>query len=182
MNEDLIKLVEEKIKNCEDTKEAAKALIVSHKKHIEEAERDLFRANNVQACLEASLKNLVDARDRGEDIAAIRPIPEEKKAAEIITAQDLTDDEILKKNKAALENIEEKEEEEDPFETDEEKADKALKRGEAAIEKAKREMKDRREDWKKCPSCGIRKIAPWNSKGKCSVCQREKKKKKEEDL
>lgn len=162
MNEDLIKLVEEKIKNCEDTKEAAEMLIAGHKLHIKEAERDLFKAKNVQVCLEGALKNLKDAQDREEDIATIRPIQDEETPADYLgplklaeKQGELIEEEREKKNKDLLN-----------------KADKQM----AAAKK------DQRADWKKCPVCLVRPIAPWNTKGKCSYCQTYKKKKKEEDL
>ncbi len=64
--------------------------------------------------------------------------------------------------------------------TDEEKAQKALERGDKAIAAAKKEMKDRKLTWPTCPDCKVRPMAPWNTKGKCSVCQRKKKPKKDD--
>ena len=83
--------------------------------------------------------------------------------------------EILKKNKEALENIEEKEEEEDPFETDEEKEKRILKKADSLIKRETEKLKTPRKDWKKCPKCNRRPIAPWNTKGMCSTCQRKRK-------
>lgn len=82
--------------------------------------------------------------------------------------------EVLRINKAALEDIEEEEEEEL---TDEEKEKAALKRADKALAAAK---KDQRADWLKCPVCNIRPMAPWNKTGKCSYCQTYKKKKKDD--
>ncbi len=190
-------VVAEKIKNCEDIKEAAKALIASHKKHIEDAERDLSRANNVQDCLEEAMIHLQDARDKdaGTDsgppyrssLDSPRPLEdalqvlekkkhpylknrkEEPSAMEKIAddiekenKEDLPEDEILARNKEALEKTEET-----PT------AEKTIRRGEKAIKAAELEQR-RSKDWAKCPVCKVRPMAPWNKTGKCATCSHPK--------
>lgn len=67
----------------------------------------------------------------------------------------LSDEEIMRKNKAALE-----------------RADKVIE----AAKKDKKVEKFDKSNWKDCPTCGVEKVAPWSKKGICSICQRSKKK------
>ncbi len=118
----------------------------------------------------------------------------------IITAQDLTNDEIRKQKKhpilkdrkeepSAMEKIAddiEKEKKEDLTEDEIiaankkalEKTGKAptveqtLKRGEKAIKAAELEQ-SRKKDWPKCPECKGP-MAPWNKTGKCATCSHPK--------
>lgn len=68
----------------------------------------------------------------------------------IVAPGDMTDEEILQKNKEALE-----------------KADKA-------IADAKKTFSRDKTGWELCTKCGTNKVSPWNKKGICSPCQRPK--------
>jgi len=75
----------------------------------------------------------------------------------ILEPEEMTDEEIEKKNK------------------------ELLKRGDKAIAAAKADIKKTRQKfdkskWKDCPICHKEKVAPWSTKGICSICQRNKKK------
>ncbi|MCK4760508.1 MAG: hypothetical protein KAT69_10695 [Candidatus Aminicenantes bacterium] len=95
--------------------------------------------------------------------------------------KEMTEEEIIKKNK------------------------EVLRRGEAAIVAAKKDLEKKPErliinpeekrasriyskkdidktDWLLCPECGKNPIAPWNKSGRCSVCQQYKKKPKKPKL
>lgn len=80
------------------------------------------------------------------------------------------EEEILKENKEKLDEIEEEELSEEEIEK---KNKELLDKADDQIAAAK---KDQRADWKKCPVCLVRPMAPWNTKGKCSYCQTYKKK------
>lgn len=204
MNEDIVNLVEERIKNCEDTKQVAESRIISLRKQIEEAERDLFKAHNIKACLEGALKNLKDAQDREEDITAIRPVKEEEKPADYLgplkkeepsamekiiddtekeQKQDLTDDEILEQNKKALKDMAKGKL------TPEERTKAALGDADRLIKSEEKREEQRKKGWKLCEKCNSNRVAPWNKKQICSECQNSsegkrpyKRRKKEEDL
>lgn len=111
------------------------------------------------------------------------------------TLNPLKEKEILRKNKKTLEELEageasamskigadiEKEKEEELTEEEIRKKEKeALKKADGAIDAAKKELKDSRTAWLKCPVCKVRTMAPWNKTGKCSYCQIYKKKKKDD--
>lgn len=195
MSKELIELVEEKIKNCEDTKLVANSRIISLKKQIEEAERDLFRANNVQASLKGALTNLIDARDRDADIAAIRPIPEEEKPADYLGSLDpaaqkaAIEAEAIKEEKkhpylkdrkeepSAMSKIGadiEEEIKEDEL-TDEEKTKRALDDADQLIEREKKREEQKKKGWKLCSKCNSNRISPANKKGICTPCQLKRK-------
>ncbi len=87
--------------------------------------------------------------------------------------EEMTDEEILKKNKEALQ-----------------RGEKAIAAAEKDLEKTtgfipkpvaksiKRhytQNEDRKKNWKLCPDCHKNKIAPWNKAGRCSECQQYKK-------
>ena len=81
-----------------------------------------------------------------------------------------TESEILKQNKEALADIE--------FEkelTDEEKTDEALKKADQLVKREEEKARVEKKDWKKCPRCNRRPVAPWNTKGICSTCQKKRK-------
>lgn len=96
-------------------------------------------------------------KDRKEEPSAMSKIAddieeeqkEEKQGSKITLPDDLTDAEILKKNKAALA-----------------RADKSLKAAKEQIG---------RETWRACTECKKNKIAPWNKKGICAECQAKRK-------
>lgn len=88
------------------------------------------------------LKNRKEEPSAMEKIAD--QIEEEKK-------EDLTDAEILKKNKAAL------------------------KRAEISMEAAKKEQNGSKETWRICSKCNKNRISPVNKKGICTPCQLKRK-------
>jgi len=109
-----------------------------------------------------------------EETESLVPIDEEK------------DKQILKENKKTLEELEAGEpsamskiaddiEEEQEEETAEEKLRKTLDRGDKAMAAAEKSLAEKNKDWKLCTQCNKRKIAPWNKKGICSLCQNERK-------
>ncbi|GAH85295.1 unnamed protein product [marine sediment metagenome] len=64
MNKEAIKLVKESIKNCGDTRTTLEATIKRLNEETKQAERDLFRANNVRQSFEAALKCLEEAEEK----------------------------------------------------------------------------------------------------------------------
>lgn len=192
MSENIIKSVEEKIKNCEETKLVAESRIVSLRKQIEEAERDLFRANNVKACLEGALKNLIEAWDRDADIAAIRPVKDEEMPADYLGPLKPAEEKIgetgekmeeaepgepLTGEKSAMEKIGDDIEEEmkEDERTDEQKTKDALADADRLIEKEKLRQEQAKKGWPLCTVCNSNRTSPVNKKGICTECQLERK-------
>jgi hypothetical protein len=87
-------------------------------------------------------------KDRKEEPSAMKKIADD---IEVEQKEDLTDEEILKKNKAAL------------------------KHAEKAMEAAKKEQKGSKSTWRICTKCNINRISPMNKSGICTACQLKRK-------
>jgi hypothetical protein len=102
----------------------------------------------VEAEAERESKKHPLLKDRKEEPSAMEKIAdkidEEKK-------EDLTEAEILKKNK------------------------QALKRAEVSMEAAKKEQNGSKETWRICSKCNKNRISPVNKKGICTPCQLKRK-------
>jgi hypothetical protein len=102
----------------------------------------------VEAEAERESKKHPLLKDRKEEPSAMEKIAdkidEEKK-------EDLTEAEILKKNKAAL------------------------KHAEVAMGAAKKEQNGSKKTWRICSKCNINRISPMNKKGICTPCQLKRK-------
>ena len=66
MNQESMKLVRESIKNCGDNRTTLEAKIERLEKETMETEGELFRVNNVRKSLEAALKSLEEAEEKGK--------------------------------------------------------------------------------------------------------------------
>lgn len=130
-----------------------------------------------EAILEPGEEKIGETGEKMEETEPGESLTGEKSSMEKIADkidEEMTEEEIIKKNK------------------------EALRRGEAAIVAAKKDLaktntkliinpaekparrpyiqkEDRKKDWSKCPECNRRRIAPWNKSGRCSHCQQYKK-------
>ncbi len=67
-------------------------------------------------------------------------------------------------------------EEEQPEElTDEEKTEEVLEKADQVIKREEEKLKEKKKDWKYCTKCNSNRVAPRNTKGICSPCQKERK-------
>lgn len=112
-------------------------------------------------------------KDRKEEPSAMEKIADD-------IEKEMTEEEIIKKNKKALKKADESIA----------AAKKDLAKSEKFIPKPaeKPEKKTQmgriidKTDWPMCPDCNRRKMAPWNDAGRCSHCQQYKKKPKKPKL
>ncbi len=108
MNQDLINLTKKSVENCKANRESLQTRINRLEKETRQAERELFRVDNVRQSLEAALERLEEADEkekRGTKEQLEEEAEEEEESApggtvmcktRISTAQDLTDAEKKK--------------------------------------------------------------------------------------
>ena len=68
MNKEPIKLVKESIKNCGVTRSQLESRISRLENEVSEAQRELFKVNNVRQSFEAALKNLEEAEEKDKEV------------------------------------------------------------------------------------------------------------------
>jgi len=151
MNQDAIKLIKEAIKHYEDKKLRLTGEILSLRIRIEEAEKAIFKVDNIRQSLEAGLEKLEEAREKEG----------KEEAEEIIIEKDLgtKEVEVVRENKK---------------ETKEE-FQRKMKRGDAVLEAAETERENKNKSWELCSVCKVHHVAPWNKKKICSICQAKRK-------
>lgn len=161
MNQDLINLTKKSVENCKANRETLQAKINRLEMEVRDAERELFKVDNVKQSLEAALERLEEAGEkerRGAELEEELREKPTKEEMEFVEKQDLPD--LL----------------EDPQElTDDEKAEAALKKADRLIVAGKKAMKEEKKGWATCAKCNKNKVAPWNKKGICSPCQLKRK-------
>jgi len=124
----------------------------------------------------------------GEETESLVPLAEEENVLTGPQAgKNLSKAEILKQNKKTLEELEdgeasamskiaddiEKEQEEEEL-TDEEKVQGTMDEADELIEREKKREEQKKKGWKLCVECNSNRVAPWNKKKICSVCQGER--------
>lgn len=174
MNQEAIKLIKEAIKHYGDKETQLKGEILSFRIKIEDAEKELLKLGNIRQSLEAALERLeeADEKEKGGLKMGERPalkIPEEA----ILEVEEIEDPQELKESPGTGEIMEEVKPGEDL--TDEDKDKATLEKADKLIKRETEKWKTIKKDWKKCPKCNRRPVAPWNRKGICSTCQTRKK-------
>lgn len=162
MNQDLINLTKKSVENCKANGEALQSRINRLEMEVRDAERELFKVDNVKQSLEAALERLEEADEKEK---TGQKLEEEKKAEE---------------NQLTSETVEVSHPVEIPEEsilTDEEKDQATLEKANKLIKREKeKEKKDK--GWELCTECNFHHVAPWNKKGICSPCQLKRKTKR----
>lgn len=181
MNQDIINLTKKSIENCEANRETLKVKINRLEKETREAERELFRVNNVKQSLESALERLEEADEKEK--RGIKEEEEEgeedpaKEEMEFIEKQDLPnlleDSQKLRESPGTGEIMEEAKPGEEL--TGEERTKKSLADADQLIEREKKREEQRKKGWKLCSKCNSNRISPGNKKGICTPCQQERK-------
>lgn len=173
MNQELIKLTNESIKNCEDTMAELKERIVLIGNEIKEAEAELINVDNIKQSLEAALERLEEANEK-ERKANLDMEESAKEAVEI------EEEEVFEKVPEEVEDelVEEREvpeEVEEPEMTPEEKTKATLDDADRLIAREKKRQEQAKKGWKLCSECNSNRISPANKKGICTPCQTKRK-------
>ncbi|MCK4789791.1 MAG: hypothetical protein KAV87_38985 [Desulfobacteraceae bacterium] len=136
---------------------------------------------------EELVKSVLEPQEETESLV---PINKEKEVAPIAAAiiQGKNPKEILRQNKKTLEELEagepsamskigediESEMKEGEL-TDDEKVEASIDEADQIIEREKQRQEQKKKGWKLCSECNSNRVAPWNKKQICSVCQNKKK-------
>lgn len=130
----------------------------------------------IKSVLEPDEKKHSLLKNREEEPSAMEKIADQVEAEieeenltegkSIKLKDDLSDDEMMKENKKALEKIEAKREL-----TPEERTKAALEDADRLIEREKKKQEQKKKGWRLCSKCNKNRIAPHNKKGICTECQ-----------